>query len=433
MKNGNKTRFSPPSRRENAARTRSGVSLLISIVLISIVMVFAIGISNLVTSSLRQTSNVNRSTQAFYAAEGALESGLLENQTKGAGFTNPTRPVTLTSTCTQGQDCPTANVTIQGEVKDAVKYQYTGGSGSYSGMYGMPTPGTGTVGNNCNPLTAYYDKAFRYPDIATGGVAYAPWEHPCNWNKLKVGESVAIPLYTVTSSSPSNCDYDSYLGYSVCNPTKLGLSKLVLRVRTACLGDQEYCAPTNRYTLNSNLVGDAYSRFDDTILAWQITGTSLDHKTTYTLKPRTDYSIQPQYSRGIMNSEIFDSLINTMKTNTTDPASVLTGTKPGKDLFDVSGSIIDFLTNTSPFIRTDNNIINQPVLKLTLVHSLDSFSSATTSVPYLEYQLLTDNSILPPADTSQTITAEGVSGTFKQVLEVKQPQETGLLEYVIQQ
>jgi hypothetical protein len=67
-----------------------------------------------------------------------------------------------------------------------------------------------------------------------------------------------------------------------------------------------------------------------------------------------------------------------------------------------------------------------------MVHTLDA-STGGTAVPYLEYQLLTDNSVSAPADTSQTITAEGISGTFKQVLEVKQPQESGLLEYVIQQ
>ena len=53
-------------------------------------------------------------------------------------------------------------------------------------------------------------------------------------------------------------------------------------------------------------------------------------------------------------------------------------------------------------------------------------------MPYLEYQLLSNVSV-PPTDTVQTITSEGFSGTFKQVLQVKVPQDSGILEYVIQQ
>jgi Tfp pilus assembly protein PilX len=412
-------------------RTRSGVSLLISIVLVAIVTVFALGVSNLVFSTLRQTANVNRSNQAFFAAEGALEEGLLQNQTQGAGYTSPATDVTLCDATQTGADCPTATVAIQGTVPTALKYEY---SGTYNGMYSIPTPGTGTAGNDCSPLKAYYNKAYVFPEGSSSGQqTYAPWEHPCNWNKLRVGESVAIPLYTVAAGdSGSNCPFDSYLGYKVCNPVNLGLTNLILRVRTPCMDGSEFCPASERYDLQYN-AGDPYYGGDDTVVAWQITATSLDHKTTYTLKPRTDSVIgYPHNTRGPMNTEISEGLIKTARLSTSDPFRIFKETSPGKDLFGVSGSLINFLTNAVTFLRTNLDIINQPVLKLTLVHSLDAFSG-NTSVPYLEYQLLTNSSILPPTDTSQTITAEGVSGTFKQVLEVKQPQESGLLEYVIQQ
>jgi hypothetical protein len=175
------------------------------------------------------------------------------------------------------------------------------------------------------------------------------------------------------------------------------------------------------------------------VVAWQITATSLDHKTTYTLKPITMFD-SVAHSRATLNTEIFEGRINSAMNSTTNPFQVLPSPRPplaplegGADLNNNMGKIIDFLwNNPGVFYRTDLNIINQPVLKLTLVHSLDAYTGGT-SVPYLEYQLLTDSNLRPPADTSQTITAEGVFGTFKQVLEVKQPQESGLLEYVIQQ
>jgi hypothetical protein len=72
-----------------------------------------------------------------------------------------------------------------------------------------------------------------------------------------------------------------------------------------------------------------------------------------------------------------------------------------------------------------------PVLKLSVIHSLDGSDGNT--IPYLEYQILTTGTSQPPTDVNQTITAEGYSGSFKQVLEVKNPQQSGLLQYVIQQ
>jgi len=61
-------------------------------------------------------------------------------------------------------------------------------------------------------------------------------------------------------------------------------------------------------------------------------------------------------------------------------------------------------------------------------------ASPPETIPYLEYQLLSSLALsTPPADTSQTITSEGLSGEVKWTLEVKKPQGGGLLEYVIQQ
>jgi hypothetical protein len=87
--------------------------------------------------------------------------------------------------------------------------------------------------------------------------------------------------------------------------------------------------------------------------------------------------------------------------------------------------------NGLSFEVSPDDEINKPVLKLSIIHSLQSDANGT-GIPYLEYQVITD-ALTAPTDSSQTITAQGYSGTFKQVLEVKQPQGSGLLEYVIQQ
>ncbi|MFO0780946.1 MAG: hypothetical protein U0519_03630 [Candidatus Gracilibacteria bacterium] len=66
-----------------------------------------------------------------------------------------------------------------------------------------------------------------------------------------------------------------------------------------------------------------------------------------------------------------------------------------------------------------------------VIHSLDELGGS--KIPYMGI-VITDGTVTPPpTDTTQTVKAEGYSGSFKQVLQVKNPQETGLLEYVIQQ
>lgn len=104
----------------------------------------------------------------------------------------------------------------------------------------------------------------------------------------------------------------------------------------------------------------------------------------------------------------------------------------GRDLDSTFGLLKAFFTDAPPFSRTDGDRINKPVLKITVINSLRDFVT-DNPIPYLEYQLLSDVNAGSPSDTSQTITAEGFSGEFKQILEVKQPQEGGILEYVVQQ
>lgn len=447
---------------------------MISVVLVFLLVLFSMGVSNLVTAAIRQASSVNRSNEAYFAAEGAIEQGLLQNVGKSAGYT--TGDTALTGFCdpTKGV-CPTAKFQIQGKVP--------GGSAKIGTEYVVPSPGTGNVGADCNPLTKVTSGYFSYsatkePHYVLGTTApsgyigpFTAIDHPCNWNKIKVGETVAIPLYTTDVStggaSPAGTE-------TIKNPIDINLQKLKIKFRTACKTG-EVCQASGRYKLDVTK-GDPYTLCNsassylcgDVIVSWQIVGANSTGDKIYTLVADNDIkkTISPTdpFARDKTNSEIYESLINFAATGgLTDPAfipgficdancvlyadyaTVPLGLKQrlGKDLNNVTNvSIIDFLRNEGPYAATSNPLfrstsdkINKPVLKLTIVHSLAEFSTAY-SIPYLEYQITTDVGVsgsFDPADAAQTIRAEGQSGPFKQVLEVKQPQETGLLEYVIQQ
>ncbi len=456
---------------------------MISMVLVSIIVLFSLAVSNLVVASIRQAANANRAAEAYFAAEGAVEEGLLANAGKSAGYTVADVPSALcdgaaATNATTRTNCPTAKYTIQGKVP--------AGSGKIDDEYVIPTPGTGSAGTDCNPLTAVTSGDFFYSvDAAphyvvgttqpastaqppTAKLAYSgPYEaieHPCNWNKIKVGETVAIPLYTT--------DVDNNAGEEIIkNPIDIGLQKLKIKFRTAC-ETGEMCQPSGRYKLDGT-TGDPYSKClinddhlcGDVIVAWQINGSNVNRDKIYTLVANTDVksSIYGFLRDNKFNSEIDESIINDATQGYT--STIYSGTgyswscdkycvlyadyapidfldtiykfRHGKDL--LTGNIvpiIDFLRNDGDYatVRQDAaDKINKPVLKLTVVHSLTS--TLNEPIPYLEYQITSNvgTGSFEPADSAQTIRAEGQSGPFKQVLEVKMPQETGLLEYVIQQ
>ncbi|HLG25506.1 MAG TPA: hypothetical protein VI588_01780 [Candidatus Gracilibacteria bacterium] len=426
-------------------RCRSGVSLLISIFLVAIIVLFSLTVSNVVITSVRQSANVNRANEAYYAAEGGLEEGLLENLNQGAGYTGVSTDIGYLGCDPNVDDCPLkATFKVQGQVPENTAY---GQNTAYSGMYGLPTPGSGSAVEGCDPLKAFQNVPFNYNAAddtfseSSGGI-YDATEHPCNWNRIKFGESLSIPLYVANGECTTNPDF-------ICNPRDIGLNSLYVRVRTPCKTGEKICPGSERYTLDVNF-GDPKVEGNDTIVDWQIVGTNASETETYIMQPIRDYDEQMYGGRSPSNSEIYESRINDLKSVTIGKFEVLFSlaamSQYGDDIFaDVDppgniGKISSYLVdaNGSPWqiggaIRpTTNDRIHKPVLKLAVITKLQESQSVT--VPYLEYQILASAGVgFQPTDTSQTIKSEGYSGSFKQVLEVKQPQESGLLEYVIQQ
>lgn len=409
-------------------RTRPGVSLLISLILVSILVIFGIGVSNLVISSIRESANVNQANKAYYAAEGGMELGLLENKGKDAGYDATLADVDYNGTGGKPGEPGVllSKVKIQGKVP---------ASSQIGGEYVMPRPGTGTAGTGCDVLNPPVDVS-----DATKGI-----DHACNWNKIKVGETVGIPLYTTN------------LDGSINNPADIDLQNLKVKVRTPCMdgasGGPNSCTGSGRYRL------DDYNGVDttlkctsskpdfcgDTVVSWSIVGTNVTGDKVYTLVPIGVFN--PTTGKRLpYNSEIYEWLINSVRSSgvpfggfSCDKYCVIYENRGGIDPLDESNpaSILDFLLDGAIdgwFVRSGGDKIYKPILKLSVISSLSEFSSADL-IPYLEYQITTNVGVggTAPADLTQTVTAEGFSGSFKQVLEVKLPQETGLLEYVIQQ
>ncbi|MBP7058537.1 hypothetical protein KBB06_04335 [Candidatus Gracilibacteria bacterium] len=460
---------------------------------------FALLISINVIDQIRQSSAVNKANVVYYAAEGALEKGLLTNLSQGAGYNTSGNQTVLfngdpeclgkanqtdCNTCCDTNYPGNTNSDINTECKKACKEFCDGTSGpcstkgtssvkstftvqgtvpiskKFDEYYTIPSPGTGDAAANCDPLKMdvsktqfYYSKATapnyvfdaQKPAVGDYTGPFYTVDHPCNWNKLGEGESVSIPLYVVYNSDPATLSQPIYGCYNpfgsttwICNPEQLGLTELILKVRTPCkAGVGEMCATLNRMQLDT-LHGDTNVGGDDTIVDWQVTASNLGGDKSYLMVPDRNFSINNCYGgRCPENSEIYESIINYGAKLSFGATSILQGEESGIKITD--GNVLAFLKNESPWtapgtIRTTvNDAINKPVLKLTVIRSL--LASQTEKVPYLEYQVLvkSNKTMVSPTNAYQTISSESTSGSFRQILEVKVPQESGLLEYVVQQ
>jgi hypothetical protein len=429
-----------------ASGKKRGVSLLISIGLVSIIVFFSLSIANMVVSSTRQASRVSLYKQAEGAAETGINHAIFLTSKHGAGFSqNMEYFLNCQDPQNPDNNCHKVRFTLQGQVPENRKYS----GGGFDGSYGIPVPGTGSAGESCDPLKAYYDKQFYYKVANTGRhkTNYAatnlqgylgsenPEDHPCNWNKISLGEMVTIPLYVeLNSENEVKCQnaVEEADGTKICNPDGMGFESFALRVRTPCEknGDfiPEMCAQADRYDLYVEGGADWYWYInnDKTILAWSIEGTNTDGEKTYY---GSAFDNLDKDKRTMMNSEIFASRINLSNENV-----VLQSDYATKDLANKMDEINNFLLNSGAFSRSGNAKIHRPVLKLSVISLLTSdLDLGKTKIPYLEYQLLINQTKLAPAAEKSLITAEGFAGEHKSTIEVSRQYSSTAIDYVIQQ
>lgn len=403
-------------------RKKKGISLLIAVILVGIITLFGLIVRNVVITSIRQSANVNRSNKAYFGTEGALEQGLLENANEGIGYSGD--PQNPSYAGCQGADCPQLEFQVKGQVPVLSSYE----AAPYDDMFGVPQPGGGNLIEGCDPLKAFKDKNFNYTQssgyVEQPSGPYNATEHPCNWNKIKVGESVTVPLFKQGSSGPENL-------------ITSGSDEFILRVRTPCENSEEFCAKIDRYDLSILNEVDDYGN-NEPIVTWQIDGEDQNGESLVlnpyinTLSDTLQFqsSIISEQRINVAKNTPFDGIFTVLRFSNNMTDSLYWGV----DLNDCIGPITTYLISDSndciDYDWNERNISN-PAFKLSVINSTKADDA---TIPYLEYQILTNFITgLPPTSSDQTIRAEGLSGEFKQVLEVKQPQESGLLEYVIQQ
>lgn len=422
-----------------------GLSILLSMVLITVIVLFSIGVTTLVIDSARQSANVKDGTTAYYAAEAGLEQALWINreldeagEAIGAEESGDSDLGTANTSATfkiQGSSENLLEKTVNGKL--IVPFPWTGevpwtGQGAVPGAGGCDpeNPPLRTGGGSA--------KIFNYPGVTS------PYnneiEHPCNWGKLGVGEKVSIPLY----------------GFDT-NDVPVSIDDFKVRVRMPCKDGAEFCMPTDRMLLNCWDKGSGEDRCillpplsnnnyrGEVIVLWQIDAEKSGGAKTTLMPFSNDDTIKYLAD----DSQLYESKINTQQNSikTFEVLNTLTSGFPtpypkGKEIASSNTQYVkDFIiANTEPTLTLSvvSSLVGCKVPN-DCISSVDNPENNSTyeahMIPYIEYQIVIEDDVVghPPASKDNIISAEGQSGPFNQTIQVKVPHDNSSLEYVIQQ
>jgi hypothetical protein len=357
---------------------KSAYSLVFAFVMMTGIMLVASGTIQNTQEKIRFFQDLEANTQARLSAESAAEIGILKlNTVGGIGYEYEVDEIF----------CPELEGAADGECKTAGNYTIHSTAARNESIVGndyyTPMPGTGTSPpiEMCSILDEHLD-----PD------------HSCNWNKISQGQGVRIPLY----------GYDDTGG--TLNPSELALDNFKLRVRTPCENGSfgQYCetddvlASNDRYILDAgpDLGGGLYDiETDDSAILWQLIGQSADEEEdSVTLLPNTAFSsfFSDTIRETLSNSEITESMINTAYDIENYIAFQAGGSgTPFDKLFNMAKSLFTFHDNEWETLY----------LEFTLGTQLIDQSGDT--IPYLEWQLVTNAAAGPFADTKAVLVGEG--------------------------
>ncbi len=418
-----------------------GLSILISVVLIALVIVFSIGVATMVTESTRQSANIIAGTKAYYAAESGIEMGLFINHElmkdgKAVGANKSgSMPV--------GDDGAVVRWKVQGTTSNLFEK-------TVNGSYIIPFPWTGNApwhgdgsirgAGGCDPEKppgregTLNSKLFKFPGINDSN-SLNEIDHPCNWNTLRVGEKAVIPLFGVDGDGNA-----------------VNYTAFTLKLRAPCKDDKEFCLPGERMEINCFDKGSFERRCvaldnsdpkknvkGEVIVSWEI---GAEDGTSLLPKQDIDDNKHIYFSD---DSQLFEGKINKAKKSIT-PFVILDQNADG-----ILGGDTGIVKTIQTFLNS-LGIDDRPVLKVSVVGSLvgcedpvycdDPYDNPNNNnykghngIPYLEYHVVLPqaNPQNPPANVENIITAEGQFGAFVRTMQVKVPNDNSTLEYVIQQ
>ncbi len=338
-----------------------------------------------------QTIDTQANIKAFKAssdAKGIAESvmgGLIGlGQEHEAGFSlGEEECTTLLQTVQYVVDATANGVKIKCNIKGRLKEKE-----KIEGWYTIPSVNTGNASINCQPLRPILTET-DLQNMGLSGVIQSPLDYSCNWGRLNFGNSISsrvvIPMYYEENNE-------------IKNPSNFSLDDFQIRVRTACKPARQRggCINPDTNKVDRNLARCKYddicgnddryvfgvSPFDPidenkTVVMWQISATCVAGDGSSQSCGLTPDTTTLREVRSIENSEIDQYFIDANEHVGLDTLGKSFG------FGEQSVTISDFLTSPN---------VQKPTLQLAII-ARNLKDEVDTSVPNLEYQILTDAAI----------------------------------------
>jgi hypothetical protein len=364
-------------------QTGKGMAMVMMLILVPILMFLAMSFVDPIVRSFRSAVNDQKTLLAKNVADSMFEIALWDSRGAGVGenVKNEDWPQPIEREYDFGTATVRWSVMATPDISDDKLIEVVSGDKYYT----IPSPGSGTAGDDyCSTSEPVVDGDSLTETLGElgiepgdlGGTNYDAFSWPCNWNKLREGESVVIPLYTEDENG-------------VVHPFWTSGSTFELRIRPPCDTDKvtsredeyesEICSEGERYTLK----GDAGLAEKTVLVLWEITGKQVDENGDDVVLEPFD---QDQFIR--------DSLFTVGVFN-----------KDGSKFFEYLSE--NSFTDSWARIGTELQNMYKPTLRIMAVHQLRDSSDRT--VPYLEYQFKAPINIgtdKPISNTSKVVHVE---------------------------
>ena len=433
----------------NHFTNQKGVSLLITLVLLSVTTIIALDLYLISHRTIQRTVNSKITGSAKYALDSGVSMGLHAAGISGAG-----RETSLRYDChsydeslsSSGAGAAPLSWAPCNEIKS--EYFVTARAvdidpSTANDRFIVPPPGEGSAGEYCTRLNNFANLNHNVNQNIL---------KPCNWNKLYYGESVAIPLYVTNAPNPPLNPSGVINPVDLPDGTGPGLGSFTIKVRTPCdviqydasgknlagsiaSGDEDdWCVDAVNADDTDIDARDELWDFDpsfnakDIIVHWSIVGNCDYEPDDSNDGSCVGIAVSSSQTNTSNFSDINKDAINDAKDNSFGMQYAVVGseatfdTGPRNRIDDLNTSsnptILNYLTNATPTATLPT--VDQPILYMSVVSPMttgyDAFADAPTTVPYIEYQIETDQ---PISDSNFTVHATGWYGTYRQSKKAK--------------
>lgn len=351
--------------------------MLIALALGAVLVLMAVGVGSLVTSSLEATISVEARNEAYFAAEGGVELALYDFYRHGPGYE------------VNDEDGDWGYVGDQVYVKEGdtgdklgngaeARWSIRSLAEEVGSEYVIPAPGEGNAGWDCDLRDEW----------GVNG------EDECNWNKINLVTAASVELYRDVSGVAAGPIYEHFQEIKN-NGVASNSLQVMMRLPEAWRMSNKYLQETVDGVVENN----------PTLVSWAFSAMVGD----LTMQFLPDMGVEEKNGKNVRTNSNTEITAEVLNVDLDVPLELSLGTHGVSTLSEEGEGDCDVTVATEMFNEGSGSLFETSFqnFKLALIGSL--VTEGGEAVPYLEYKIVADREI---PDAYVTIESEGVSGDY---------------------